>query len=176
MTTINLHAEHVRYQLKTMHLARHRVVVWTDPPWPDCPKCGGQNIPTGRPFTVDSAIEVGSNMQHGECGAYIPPPWEATGDNPSPADIADVEARVRAQWETERARAVARVGAALKRELHAALDRLDDGDEPDDVTTGSASEPGVWHDGDVWQAWDFTDLDQTDMLMVTEHDLVRPRI
>lgn len=165
--------------------------------------CGQCDQPLGHgrpgPLTwVDRGEEMGTHSHQHGCGMWNPPtegvatlPPEAEPDDPGhdaqwSADqhretLEDEAIRALAQLDAEvdqeRGAALHDLRASLHQQLTYAMRELSRGTDPEDVTTGSEMEPGVFRDGDEWIAWDFEpwllpDPDEgADSIIVTESDL-----
>jgi hypothetical protein len=71
----------------------------------------------------------------------------------------EVRYRERAVWAVETMR------------LQLALRRLSRGKSPEEVTTGSRTEPGVFHDGVRWISWNWAPLSDGEIIWVSEETM-----
>lgn len=143
-----------------------------------CGRCG-QSIKSGNvgPDTWDD--EAGCNQghysfQHG-CGE-LNLPIEVTildpGDYPSLEDLIDSAiAELKSDIAQERSEARDKLARTLREDLTAALARLRDGADPEDVTTGDDFEPGVYRPNGEWVAWAVDPTVEGDTIDVTERGL-----
>ncbi|MFD7866016.1 hypothetical protein [Streptomyces sp. NPDC059783] len=142
-----------------------RIVVWTDRPYNACPSCG-QQVP--RDVSLLVQLNRGSlepfSQQHG-CGQWLDALWEPVrgageGYEATPDGVLRVAAELLDRLNSARVDRRERIRARLRRELTAALHRLD---EPlkegetsegraEEVTTGNEIDPGIYRDGD-WLIW-----------------------
>lgn len=144
-----------------------------------CERCG-QHLETDHPGPVVWVDERyggpqgGWSHQHG-CGEWHSPIAARVELVPDEQDwetvLADLAREVDAEVREERDEMDAATRARLARQLRDALGWLAEGADPDDVTTGGDTEPGVCRDdAGRWIAWDM-DADGTDPIIVTEDDL-----
>jgi hypothetical protein len=147
-------------------------VVWADRPYTHCPLCHQGVDPGHCPVTLDGGADGGQylqtwSLQHG-CGEWLTIDWAAVGDDET---VDQVIAYVTASRDERAAKLRADTVAALRRDLRIALDQLADGDDPDDVTTGSLANPGIYRDGQ-WLAWAYDPTSRDgDTITVHEDDL-----
>ena len=176
-----IHAEVLSSSLASTGGHAAHLVVW-GPALRICPECGENEWPADRPcpVTIDSGgfgdLQMWSH-QHG-CGEWWSPPWtsrdlsswEPTEDGVREA-IEEIAQAVREGDEAE----VADVEGSLRELLADVLAMLAEGGDVPDCLQGSELEPGVWRNGDQWEAWDFDprDPEGAEAIVVTEHDLAK---
>jgi hypothetical protein len=160
-----------------------RIAVW-GPAQRECPGCGATERDPIRecPVTLDPSVgdTQAWSQQHG-CGAWWGSTWavidpiEPDYIEPDDADrIRRLADEIMEDVRAAEAEADTQTMAALRTALTEALDELGSGAEPDYVTTGSATEPGVYRDGDEWLAWAYAaawDNDGTEFLEVRESEV-----
>jgi hypothetical protein len=166
------------------------VVVWTDLSSGRCPRC---DQPVRRepdcPLHLNGGAGQGGALEtwdhmHG-CGQWLEPPSEAvrgTGEN---GEVTEEDVLAVARGLAERLAEAhderrAKIRRRLRRELTDALARLaeplDDDetteDRAEEVRSGDDMQPGVYHDGHQWVAWDFDPAGgEGEYLEVTENEV-----
>lgn len=182
-----VHAEHLSTVARSTNTRRHAIAVWGPAPT-RCPGCAQSERPPERGCPVvldDSHGEPQAwSQQHG-CGSWWGPVWEVHSLDESVLDapdrlaglIGDMVADVVAATQHRDAADVRDRQQGLYDALADALDRLGEGDDPDDVANGSETTPGVWLGPTGWEAWDYDPCDDSEVIVATGTDLagrVRP--
>lgn len=132
-----------------------RIVVWGDLVADLCPRCGEPVPDRGVPVHLDGMAANGGqlidrDLQHG-CGEWIAQLAVLADDEHDVLDKATMVAKARRE---ELADANDRIRRGLLSDLKKALDRIADGEDPDEVTTGTNGTPGIYREPlDGWMAW-----------------------
>lgn len=150
--------------------APDHLIVWADRPYRACPQCA---LPVPRdpgcPVTITDGAVTELPQQH-TCGATLPVTWQAISPDPETGEFSKrhlrrVPDQVLYQWKERATAAREHTRGELLRDLGVALSQLSAPENPgtgdtydsraDQVTTGSAEQPGVWFHGDTWYAWNY---------------------
>jgi hypothetical protein len=156
------------------------VIVWADRAYNTCPQCR-QPVHTevDCPIHLDAGACQGGQLleydqQHG-CGEWLGvhsaniEPSDSPDDSPEIIEGVTEHAVLAAADKLSAARTadiavqVATIQRRLRRDLRAALNRLAEplgadetaDDRADEITNGDEIQPGVYHDGGTWLAWDY---------------------
>jgi hypothetical protein len=158
------------------------VVIWADRPYRLCPNCG-QPIPRnpGCPLTITDGAVIELPQTH-TCGTPLPVTWQGAAPDPdngefTPRTIRRTAAQVMSQWKQQATAAREHTRGELLRDLAVALSQLTAPENPDtgdiyesraiDITTGSAEQPGIWHNGTMWCAWNYDPASDSDTATIT---------
>ncbi|MBO2461740.1 hypothetical protein [Actinomadura violacea] len=154
------------------NLEVERIVVWGDPVSDLCPRCGEPIPDRGVPVYLngkacDGGELVDRDLKHG-CGEWLAQFAVLADEEDDVPGKADMVARARRE---ELAEANGRIRRGLLRDLKNALERVADGEDPDDVTTGTNGTPGIYKDWlDGWLAWGDT-ADSEGVITVYAYDV-----
>lgn len=140
---------------------------------PTCDSCGQDVVFTGRHvegYFRDGLIVQSERSRQHRCGTWAPPIVDVDWNVDDPFDPEALVAALRSRAETARADRDAATGRRLRRELAEFLALPED----ERKATGTDWEPGIYHNGNSWMAWDY-DASQRDgswdTIDVTEADL-----
>ena len=155
-----------------------RVVVWVDRPYEECPRCGEPvDRDPGCPAALDGGEPGGQlvpyTQQH-TCGEVLDADFLALdGGDGLTADVVLTAAHDLAQGLTDATAAERRrITRQLREELTSALLALGDGEDEEDVCTGSEVTPGIYREDGTLIAWAYGPSgDEEDIITVTEHDV-----
>mgnify|MGYP006953623002 CR=1 FL=1 len=149
-------------------------IVWADRPTSVCPRCGGEvDLNPGCPFILDPQHHDGQylvdvSQRHEHCGAWISVDHRQIQDA-TPEQITATAEKLSRLRCVEQAGINRVIRDQLRGELADAMQRLADGADPEDITTGSDTHPGVYRADTTWVAWGYA-ADGEDTITVTGVD------
>lgn len=189
-----VHAETLRARDTATGGELAETIVWADRSYDRCPRCG-QQVPSevGCPVKFNAGAGQGGaleerSQQHG-CGEWLGVLWVQVTGSGETGEVAERDVTAAAERMAQaRVALIAerreRIRARLRRHLIGALAELAkplDGDETageraERLRSGDEMNPGVYHDGAQWVAWDFDPDGSGDVIDVTEGELTRDPI
>jgi hypothetical protein len=163
------------------------IVVWADRPYDRCPRCGQTvaRVVEGCPIHLNTGAGAGGalepmSQQHG-CGEGLSVDSRELGGDATADQVlaaaAELAQGLAEEIDAERGTMRDRLAEELRNILAREIEPLDDGetleDRREELRSGDEMNPGAYHDGQQWSAWDYDPDGSGDPVIVYADDLDR---